>query len=254
VRRRAVVGGTYERTPNDKAYVCFVVVPHDVCRHFFRWCSLREISLTLSRSCRPLLFVSETRRWEIYWDEGSATSSSDDAAAEALVRDQIVDNVLKAVTAQQQQSSSGQHKLRHLVVVDRDGSIVPQLQQTGVPFTCLICPHDLVNAKDYTFKKGIMMADLTLRALSDSRDDMSVTNPATPIYRQDLAALCVQVLQTLSWDTSRVLLVSSSAASSAVAAKVSKSGKRVDQEWCVNSHILDEKLQPFLETTTASSA
>lgn len=45
VRRRAVVGGTYDRTPNDKAYV-FLVVTHTCAATFPRLCSC-AISLTL---------------------------------------------------------------------------------------------------------------------------------------------------------------------------------------------------------------
>jgi hypothetical protein len=137
--------------------------------------------------------------------------------------------------------------------------MVAKLQDTNVPFTCLICPTGFVNAKDYTFKKGVQM-DLSIRSLADSSDDQTVPN-RSPLYRQDIAALCVQILQTLPWETSRVLLVQQSASAaqnsdtSPPPPKVpwSKSGKRVDQEWCVNSHVLDEKLQPFLVPSVGPS-
>jgi hypothetical protein len=167
------------------------------------------------------------------------------------IQHQIVDNLLAA--------AKRCNTLRHILVVDRDGSMVSKLQDTDVPFTCLICPTGFVNAKDYTFQKGVQM-DLSIRSLADSSDDQTVPN-RSPLYRQDIAALCVQILQTLPWETSRVLLVQQSALSSAPNSdpsppppKVvpwSKSGKRVDQEWCVNSHVLDEKLQPFLAADAA---
>jgi hypothetical protein len=176
-----------------------------------------------------------------------------DAAVEAAttIQNQIMDNLLEAAKRCK--------TLRHIVVVDQDGSMVAKLLDTNVPFTCLICPSGLANVKDYTFQKGVQM-DLSIRSLTDSSDDQTVQN-RTPLYRQDIAALCVQILQTLSWDTSRVLLVQSSSVSSSSSLSAaqnnsatapppkvpwSKSGKRVDQEWCVNSHVLDEKLQPFL--------
>lgn len=166
--------------------------------------------------------------WEIYWDEGSSFTSDDDA--DGSIHKEIFDCFLQAVKAS---------SLQHLVMVDRDGSIVPKLQETGVPFTCIVCPCDLVNAPDYTFQKGVQTT-LSVRSLTDSGSDQTVL--PTPVCRQDLAALCVQVLQTLSWDTSRVLLVSASDVHPANPTTT----KRVDQEWCVNSHILEDTLQEFL--------
>jgi hypothetical protein len=230
VRQRAVVSGTYERTPNDKAYVV-IFVSHQL------------PSMVRGAIIQSLMLLFSFYRWEVYWDEGSSAtfSTSDGDAVEVAIQNHIMDSLLEAAKRCK--------TLRHLVVVDQDGSMVAKLQDTNIPFTCLICPSGLANVKDYTFQKGVQM-DLSIRSLTDSSDDQTVQN-RTPLYRQDIAALCVQILQTLSWETSRVLLVQSSAVSSSllsVAQKVpwSKSGKRVDQEWCVNSHVLDEKLQPFL--------
>lgn len=67
---------------------------------------------------------------------------------------------------------------------------------------------------------------------NDSDDDGLV------VCREDLAALCVQCLLSLSWEKSRCLSVK------CVAPLRVDGGttKRVDQEWCVNSDVLEDVL------------
>lgn len=67
-----------------------------------------------------------------------------------------------------------------------------------------------------------------------------MTSETTPrdevVYREDVAALAVQCLQSLDWTVSRCLVVSSSGELN------KRFHGRLDKEWCVNAEVLAEKL------------
>jgi hypothetical protein len=177
-----------------------------------------------------LLFFYVSRSWEVYWDEPKGAFTDFTLSSEAVdVKDRILQNVLDAAKLA---------NIKHMVVVD-DGSILPQLELSGgVPYTCIrALPRGLTETPNYTFKDGIR-GDL---AISSTTDDPNDSSGSMPVCREDLAALCVQSLQSLSWDKRRVLTVSSNGP-----VRIPTTGthpaKRVDQQWCVNSFILEEKL------------
>jgi hypothetical protein len=127
------------------------------------------------------------------------------------------------------------------------------LDETGVPFTYLRVCGDLKNFPDYTYAKGVQ-GDLKLESFTFSTsyngvdgyvkgswiDDLGDTSDkGGVVYREDVAALAVQCLQSLDWSTSRCLLVSS--AGPLAKAPTNLKGRH-DKEWCVNSDILADKL------------
>jgi hypothetical protein len=147
--------------------------------------------------------------------------------------------------------------VQHLVVVETDAVFVERggtaiatekyvelLEQVGLPFTYIRPLNKLENVADYTYAKGVQ-GDFKVQMVPDSDEAAKVvaattTTTSSPIYREDLAALCVQCLLTLDWSSSRVLYVSSTGPVS-LPTPDSKS-VRPDRAWCVNSNILAEKL------------
>lgn len=111
---------------------------------------------------------------------------------------------------------------------------------SGIPYTIIRTPGGLVDTPDYTYQKGIQ-ADLLISRLETNGEETSSFDG--PVSREDLAAVCVQCLQTLNWQESRCISVASRGPidkSSLVLDNRSK--KRVDQQWCVNSFVLEDKL------------
>lgn len=169
---------------------------------------------------------------EIYWDKPKGSFLDDASADFNDMKATILNNVLLAAK---------QSGIQHLVVVD-DGSWVPQLDVLGIPYTCITCSSTLTNTPNYSFKDGVI-SDLSITAQknADSTDD---DDGGRPVCREDLAALCVQSLQSLSWSKSWELTVLCKG--SAKVPALASSPKRVDQQWCVNSLILEEKLASII--------
>jgi hypothetical protein len=125
------------------------------------------------------------------------------------------------------------------------------LDESNVCFTYIKVNGFLENYKDYTYSKGVQ-GDLQINSFTFAQDyacqpdyehgswikQVSTSERTSGVvYREDVAALTVQCLQSLDWSTSRCLVVSSSG-------EVNKNfqGRRLDKEWCVNSDVLAEKL------------
>jgi hypothetical protein len=201
-----------------------------------------------------LTFVYEclhTHSWEVYWDEpkGSFTDLSLSIEAQ-LAQRSIVKNIVLAAK---------QANVKHLMVVDTSlystsSSLLPLLESSGVCFTCLQPSHDgLVNKADFTFQNGVSGNLVIVPAAAgatrhDTESPLSSSLPATAIGREDLAALCVQCLLSLPWDSSRVLTVSSDGPVQLAESDYTggRPVQRVDQQWCVNSFVLHDKLANLL--------
>jgi hypothetical protein len=202
---RSVTSGTYEKTPNDKAY--------DLCARFF----------DVEKSTDSLTFCSMNFylfRWELYWDEPKGAFN--DSGSPPNIKKDILRNVLAA---------SKQAGVQHMVVVD-DGSL--DLDGVGVPYTRIRTPSTWTETPNYTFKRGIQ-GDLILSLGTEGE-------VAGSLCREDLAALCVQSLQSLRWDQSRTLSVSCTEPAKITVESGGKRKLRDDQHWCVNSSALEEKL------------
>jgi hypothetical protein len=193
---------------------------------------------------------------EVYWPTlaGSVSIKSDEKEAEALerIREQLINNTLQAA------KRTG--TIQHIVAVvstrnDYDASFVSRLKDTGIPYTCLHPTGPWARVPDYSYRKGVQ-TDLQIRAMTSSAAPSSTSAEAVePIAMEDMAALCVQCLQSLDWSTSRHLRVSCQGPVTAdlmqqatSTANAMMRGRRPpklrpDQEWCVNSMLLERALQ-----------
>lgn len=172
--------------------------------------------------------------WEVYWDEPKGVFT--DLTSPTDVKDGILRNLVQATKL------AG---VKHVVCVDNhQGSIMPLLETSGVPYTCIRTPGGLTDTPNYTFQQGLQ-GDLVVTAIdcsisASSSDDRGQQQQA--VCREDLAALCVQCLQSLSWDQSRRLSVSCAGSVQVPSDLGGRPKKRVDQQWCVNSFVLEDKL------------
>lgn len=129
-----------------------------------------------------------------------------------------------------------QECLQHIVVIETDAEFEEEstpgdkyvniLLENKVPFTYIKPAGKLENSKGHTYQKGIL-GDLII----DSQLEGG-SSPGT-IFREDLAALCVQALLSLPWDENNFVRVQCNGL-----APVTDSTRPVQQEWCVNSSIL----------------
>ena len=170
---------------------------------------------------------------ELYWDTvrgKEATAESKDLAQS------LIDNTLEAC------KNAG---IQHVVAVDTtpdDSKFMEKVQSCGVPYSLIQCPSTLANCKDYTYKKGLQ-ENLSLSSINNNGAAAGTSSSATTtVYREDLAALCVQCLQSLEWGTSRTLSVQSNGGPLIVN---EPTDKRPDQQWCFNQHVLAGKLTAF---------
>jgi hypothetical protein len=132
--------------------------------------------------------------------------------------------------------------LRHLVVVETDSEFndnvgdkyLQILEKTGIPYTYIRPIGSLENCKDFTYVKGVQ-SNLKMTQATSLDDFKRITGS---MYREDVAAVCVQALLSLDWDTNRVLQVE----------RVGYLDKENDRksipqrEWCMNSHKLQDML------------
>mmetsp|Transcript_1744 Transcript_1744/g.2423 ORF Transcript_1744/g.2423 Transcript_1744/m.2423 type:complete len:367 (-) Transcript_1744:115-1215(-) len=131
------------------------------------------------------------------------------------------------------------------------------LDKSGLQFTYIHSLSELDTFQDYTYFKGVQ-GDLDIQSFTfaqgyttadgynagdwmDALADTRREEGAGTIFREDLAALAVQCLQSLDWSTSRCLEVSCTAP---LENARTVAGSRPDKEWCVNSNSLAEKLGP----------
>jgi len=195
VKKLPVTLGSYERTPNDKTY-------------------------------------------EVYWNERQA--ELDGEAATLSVGETVLRNALDAARRCD--------SIRHVLGVDdadNNGRLKSLLEEyggaggdTGFHYTCIEHAGSLLKTKDYTYRKGIQNAISVMVSTGGTDDDGAAIGTgqaptSASIASEDVAALCVQSLLYLDWNTSRSLRVSASQGGMGAAANNAK--KRPDQEWCVNS-------------------
>jgi hypothetical protein len=189
--QRSVTAGTYDKTPNDKAF-------------------------------------------ELYWGaQGNAIGDE-----MATVKEKILENLLQA---------SRQAGVKHMVVVQDNASDdwLPRLKNCGVPFTFIRPTGEVLAVQDYTYRMGIQ-GSLSVSVMP-SDDDVSTSSSSSPspLSTEDVAALCVQCIQSLDWDKSRCINVSCNGALNVESlGPVAK--KRPDEEWCVRSSVLEGVLTGIL--------
>ena len=130
--------------------------------------------------------------------------------------------------------------LKHLVVVETDAEFdteyvgdkyINMLEEAQIPYTYIRPVGRLDNIDNFTFKKGIQ-SNLRITRANSIEELMPVGDNV--VYREHLAAACVQALMTLGWEDNRVIQVEQLSNELEVGtAKVNPA-----KEWCVNSGIL----------------
>lgn len=129
--------------------------------------------------------------------------------------------------------------VRHVVVVETPqtatnaDSFLTRLQDAKVPYTYIsLNGASLTNYKNHVFYKGIQ-GDLSLSSSSSTTPSSTV-----PIYREDLAAVVCESLQSLPWEDSRILQLSSKGDWDGAIQEVKG---RLDREWVGNQNFLTSK-------------
>eukprot|EP00536_Pseudo-nitzschia_multiseries_P016722 jgi/Psemu1/47474/gm1.47474_g len=139
------------------------------------------------------------------------------------------------------------NKLQHLVVVETDAEFdngenlvgdkyIQVLEESQIPYTYIRPLGRLDNVKDFTFKKGIR-SELAIYPANSIEELVPIDNNKS-IYREHIAAVCVQSLMTLGWDDNRVIQVDQSPEE----IDVNYKGTNPQKEWCVNSGIVQQCL------------
>lgn len=126
--------------------------------------------------------------------------------------------------------------LKHVVVVETDSEFdestpvgdkyVKLLESCGVPFTYIKPAGKLENLRDYTYLKGIQ-GDLKIDSLLEGGSSSGT------IFREDLAAFCVQSLLSLDWSLNSIIRLQCTGPVTST-----EQTRPVQKEWCVNSSIL----------------
>lgn len=137
-------------------------------------------------------------------------------------------------------------KMRHLVVIETDAEFdngeslvgdkyLQLLEEAQISYTYIRPLGRLENIENFTFKKGIQ-TDLNIRRVDSVEELLPVGNK--PVYREHIAAVCVQALMTLGWDENRVIQVEQTSNELDLDLKKVKPQK----EWCVNSGSIQNSL------------
>jgi hypothetical protein len=144
---------------------------------------------------------------------------------------QLFQNILQASKAE---------GLRHLVVVETDSEFDSQssvgdkylqiLEENGVPYTYIRPLGSFENGKDYTYAKGVQSSLKITQATSVEE----FKTGSSAIFREDVAAICVQALLSLDWNNNRVLQVEPVGSLD----KENDSKAIPQREWCMNSDTL----------------
>lgn len=113
------------------------------------------------------------------------------------------------------------------------------LEQCGVSYLYIQPNGKLENFPDYTYAKGVQGA-LAVQVVDRSSPETTVPRTTNTLYREDLAAFCVQSLLSLDWAKSQAVRIQSTGNIGPVPLN-----KPINQEWCVNSNILASMLAPL---------
>jgi hypothetical protein len=169
---------------------------------------------------------------ELYWGAPGLNAPGEEMSA---VKECILENLLQA---------SRLAGVKHMVVVQDDASTdwLPRLEKCGVPFTFIRPMGELSTVQDFTYRKGIQ-GSLSVTTMPNDGTSTASSSPS-PLCKEDVAALCVQCLQSLDWDKSRCLQVSCNGALDIQS--LGRVTKRPDEEWCVRSSALEDALAGIL--------
>lgn len=140
--------------------------------------------------------------------------------------------------------------IKHAVVIETPQSaeygdeFLSKLAASGVPSTYIRLNGGLAYSPDHTYYKGLQ-GDLTIQStpITSSTVDSVAATPTSgiPVYREDVAALVCQSLQTLDWAKSQCLTVTSNGNWEGAVTGTMVKGRQ-DRVWCANADVLADKL------------
>jgi hypothetical protein len=154
-------------------------------------------------------------------------------------------------------------KLKHIFLVvttspsdkDINDKLLKKVQATGIPFTCIRIPSKLMDrsTKGYTYQEGIIGTNLVIESVTDITN---IEDESSIIYREDVAAICVQAIQSCDWTTpsQRYLMVRTASSTTTTSEQqqssqkplpvlsVPPTNKRMDQLWCINANDIEDQL------------
>ena len=107
------------------------------------------------------------------------------------------------------------------------------LEASGLSYVYVQPVGAMENVKDYTYIKGLQ-DDLQIQEMSPDTAASGASSTRT-IFREDVAAVCVQSIMSLDWGINKILRVESTGD---LPSTEDSSKKPVQQEWCVNSDII----------------
>ncbi len=141
------------------------------------------------------------------------------------------------------------NKMKHLVVVETDAEFeteyvgdkyIALLEEAGIPYTYIRPVGRLDNIENFTFKTGIR-SDLRITRANSLEELLPVSDGV--VYREHLAAVCVQALMTLSWEENKVIQVEQS---DYELEPPNEKTVNPAKEWCVNSGIVMNSMAEVL--------
>ena len=132
------------------------------------------------------------------------------------------------------------------VRTSRPMDFVNILEKEGIAYTYVRVTSPLKKDLSFTFEKGVKDSlDVISLPVGSNLDPITASNSEndSAIYREDVAALLVQSLMTLDWNTSRILEISSSPNPIVdIPSDKKPRGQKFDKEWCTNSDLIRERL------------
>ena len=191
-------------------------------------------------------------RWEIYWGspQGSFYVSDEEESITQQVQNEIVSNIIDgaklagiqhAFVVYGDNPSNSNNNNNDNTSIENDNGY-RKLIESKIPYTLIRTSAQsyVKSTPSYTFKSGIQQPNMSLSTTS-------VTKELQAICLEDLAAVCVQCIQSLDWTTSRTIYVSGGddidpTQEQQQQAVATTNNVRPDQQLCVNSYILRDKL------------
>ena len=143
--------------------------------------------------------------------------------------------------------------LQHLVIVetpqtstDIKTACLNILQSCGIPFTYLQTgTQEWTRTNPYTFEFGIQCPDLNIAVSPMEKYNSQPAATSSTIAREDIAAIVVQSLMSLDWNTNWMLDITTPLEGTKIdvgGSTINKKKLKSDNQWCVGSSVLADKL------------
>ena len=143
--------------------------------------------------------------------------------------------------------------MQHMFVLETPSTKDPAayldvLKTSGIPYTYIRLDGELVTwpQMGHSFRMGVL-GKMSVEALSDAQAAAPKPSPSSasssqsdsyqPIFREDVAAMLCQAMQSLDWTKSRAIQVGCDGPLESLTADDLKK-MQMDKQWCVNSETL----------------